>query len=61
MLELLGHELFTNINSNELKTIIGMFLYWSFILFVASTQHENLLKRWISFQHIKSPNYTKLF
>jgi hypothetical protein len=56
MLELLRHELCTNINSNELKTIIVMFVYWSFISFVASMQHEKSSK-YIKLFWMMSPNH----
>jgi hypothetical protein len=49
VVELLGHELHININSNVLRTMLVLFVYWSFLSFI------------VSFQHKKSSKYIKLF
>jgi hypothetical protein len=48
VLELLGHELHTNINSNALNYTCS-FVYWCFLPFLAS------------FKHKKTSKYIKLF
>jgi hypothetical protein len=44
VLEPLERELHTNINSNVVQTILALFVYWSFLPFIVSFQHEKLLK-----------------
>jgi hypothetical protein len=49
VLEPLGRELHTNMNTNALENILPLLLYSSFVSFVNS------------FQHIKSPKCINLF